>query len=210
LSTPLVHLVDDDAAVLRTLQRLLDAAELPCTAFNSPEAFLNAVGPAAAGCAVLDLAMPGIDGLGLQQALVQRDCQLPVIFLTGHGDIGASVRAMKSGAVDFLTKPVEAAPLLEAIRAALERDRIARIERDERRAIEARLATLTAREREVLQQMILGRLNKQIAAHLGAAEKTIKIHRARVLAKLGVRSLPDLTRLTQRAGITPADPGSRT
>jgi FixJ family two-component response regulator len=204
MTEPRVYLVDDDAAVLRSLQRLLDAAGLATTAFDSPEAFLDDVSPAAVGCAVLDLAMPGIDGLALQEALARRGCPLPIIFLTGRGDIPASVRAMKLGAVDFLTKPVDAGPLLDAIRAAFERDRQARAERDDRKAIEARLATLTARERDVLPHLVAGRLNKQIAADLGTAEKTIKVHRARVLAKLGVRSLADLARLAQRAGIGPA------
>jgi FixJ family two-component response regulator len=204
MSDAVVYLVDDDASVLRSLQRLLGAANLPTVAFDTPDRFLATVGPATTGCAILDLAMPGMDGLALQQALAERGCLLPVIFLTARGDVPQSVRAMKRGAVDFLTKPVEAEPLLDAIRTALARDARAHAERSERRAIEARLATLTAREREVLQHLVAGRLNKQIAAALGTAEKTIKVHRARVLAKLGVRSLPDLTRLTQRAGIDPS------
>lgn len=203
-----VYLVDDDASVLRSLQRLLGAAGLATTAFDSPETFLAAVGPTSAGCAILDLAMPGIDGLGVQQALAERGCSLPIIFLTARGDIPASVRAMKHGAVDFLTKPVDAEPLLAAIDAALARDRAQRADHDERRAIERRMQTLTSREREVLQHLVAGRPNKQIAAALGIAEKTIKVHRARVLAKLGVRSLPDLTRLAQRAGVTPTDGNS--
>jgi FixJ family two-component response regulator len=205
MSGALVYLVDDDASVLRSLQRLLGAAGLSTAAFESPTEFLAAVGPATAGCAVLDLAMPGIDGLMLQQALAERGCTLPIIFLTARGDVPQSVRAMKRGAVDFLTKPVDAEPLLEAIHAALARDERTRAEDAARRVIEARLTTLTAREREVLQYLVAGRLNKQIAAALGPAEKTIKVHRSRVLAKLGVRSLPDLTRLAQRAGIHPPD-----
>ncbi len=203
-----VHLVDDDASVLRSLQRLLAAAGLPCVAFDSPAQFLAAVGPASAGCAVLDLALPGIDGLALQQALAERDCHLPVIFLTGRGSVPASVRAMKDGAVDFLTKPVDAEPLLAAIHTALERDRVGRTERAARAVVAARLATVTAREHEVLQHLVAGLLNKQIAAALGTAEKTVKVHRARVFAKLGVRSMPDLTRLAERAGIRPAAVGT--
>ena len=203
-----VYLVDDDASVLRSLQRLLGAAGFSTSAFDSPEKFLAAVGPASAGCAVLDLAMPGIDGLSVQQALAERGCTLPIVFLTARGDIPATVRAMKHGAVDFLTKPVDAEPLLAAIDAALARDRAQRADHDERRAIERRMRTLTRREREVLQHLVAGRLNKQIAAALGIAEKTIKVHRARVLAKLGVRSLPDLTRLAQRARVTPIDANS--
>jgi FixJ family two-component response regulator len=203
-----VHLVDDDPSVLRSLQRLLAAAGLPSVAFDSPAQFLASVGPATAGCAVLDLALPGIDGLALQQALAERDCHLPVIFLTGRGSVPATVRAMKGGAIDFLTKPVDAEPLLAAVRTALERDAAARAERAARAAIAARLATLTAREHEVLQHLVAGLLNKQIAAALGTAEKTVKVHRARVFAKLGVRSMPDLTRLAERGGIRPATPSS--
>ncbi|MDZ7651595.1 MAG: response regulator [Burkholderiaceae bacterium] len=204
MTEPRVYLVDDDTAVLRSLQRLLEAAGMATTAFDSPERFLAAVGPSVAGCAVLDLAMPGLDGLAVQEALARRGCPLPIVFLTGRGNIPASVRAMKLGAVDFLTKPVDVGQLLDAIRTAFERDRQARVERDERQAIDARLATLTAREREVLPHLVAGRLNKQIAADLGTVEKTIKVHRARVLAKLSVRSLADLARLAQRAGIGPA------
>lgn len=205
-SDPRVYLVDDDAAVLRALQRLLAASGIASTAFDAPQRFLAAIDCEAAGCAVLDLAMPGLDGLALQQALAARGSTLPIVFLTGRGDIPASVKAMKHGAVDFLTKPVDAGLLLAAIRAAFDRDARARAERDERRSIEARLDTLTPREREVLRHLVAGRLNKQIAADLGTAEKTIKVHRARVLAKLGVRSLVDLARLAQSAGIDPAAP----
>lgn len=204
MSGPRVYLVDDDASVLRSLQRLVGAAGFATTAFDSAEGFLAAADPDAAGCVVLDLAMPGLDGLALQQALAARGSLLPIVFLTARGDIPASVEAMKRGAVDFLTKPVDGEALLGAIRAAFERDRRARAARAEQRALLARLATLTAREREVLQHLVAGRLNKQIAADLGTAEKTIKVHRARVLAKLGVRSLVDLARLAQRAGIAPA------
>jgi FixJ family two-component response regulator len=209
VSEPRVHLVDDDAVVLRALQRLLAAAGIPAVTFDSPARFLAEVGPDAAGCAVLDLAMPGMDGLAVQRALAERGSVLPIVFLTARGDIPASVRAMKGGAVDFLTKPVDAALLLDAVRTAFERDRRARAEREERGAIERRLATLTARERDVLPHLVAGRLNKQIAADLGTSEKTIKVHRARLLAKLGVQSLADLARLAERAGVDPAPPSGR-
>ena len=201
---PTVFLVDDDAAVLRSLERLLRAAGFAVRAFASPEAFLGQHDPAAAGCAVLDLAMTGLSGLDLQRALAARGGDLPVVFLTGRGDIPASVQAMKAGAVDFLTKPVDAADLVAAVRLALEKGRQAREARAGLGAIERRLATLSPREHEVLRHVVAGRLNKQIAADLGVAEKTVKVHRGRVMAKMAARSVADLVRMTGLAGIVPA------
>jgi FixJ family two-component response regulator len=204
--TPTVFLVDDDAEVLQALERLLTAAGLPVAAFQSPQAFLEQADREATGCLVLDLSMPGLSGLDLQQRLAEGGHSLPVIFLTGRGDIPASVRAIKRGAVDFLTKPVDGDTLLAAIRDAFARDLALRGQRDARGAIEARFARLTAREREVLRRLLTGRLNKQIAAELGTVEKTIKFHRANILRKVGVRSAVELTRLAERAGITPDGP----
>jgi FixJ family two-component response regulator len=153
------------------------------------------------GCLVLDLSMPGVTGLELQRWLLQTNSPLPIIFLTGRGDIPSSVRAMKDGAVDFLTKPVDGTDLLRSIEEALRRERETRALRDEEEAIRARLATLTRREREVLKHVVSGQLNKQIAAELGTVEKTIKVHRARVMRKMGARSLAELVRVTERAGI---------
>src|SRR5262245_32551669 len=202
--TATVFLVDDDQAVLKGLERLLHAAGFEVRAFASPQAFLDEHDPAAPGCAVLDVAMDGLNGLQLQRALAARGESRPVIFLTGRGDIPTSVQAMKAGAVDFFTKPVEAKELVSAVRLALERDRQAREARVERDMIEQRLALLTPREREVLRLVVAGRLNKQIAAALGTAEKTVKVHRGRVMAKMGVRSVAELVRLTGQVGITPA------
>jgi FixJ family two-component response regulator len=196
--------VDDDPSVLRALARLLSAAGLECRAFPSPAAFLRAHDPALPGCLVLDVALPEVDGLELQQALTGSDCARPIVFITGRGDIPTTVRAMKGGAVDFLTKPVNDSDLLAAVRNALEIDRVAREAQVEMRALKQRLASLTAREREVLMHVVAGRLNKQIAADLGTVEKTIKVHRARIMEKMAVRSLADLVRIAERLGLSPA------
>jgi FixJ family two-component response regulator len=196
--------VDDDPSVLRALTRLLSAVGFQARAFPSPAAFLQAHDPVTPGCLVLDVALPGLDGLELQQALAVSDCARPVVFITGRGDIPTSVRAMKGGAVDFLTKPVNDKNLLAAVRNAIEIDRLARETQVEMDALRQRLATLTPREREVLAQVVAGRLNKQIAADLGTVEKTIKVHRARIMAKMAVGSLADLVRIAERLGIPPA------
>lgn len=191
----IIHLVDDDPSVRRALGRLLRAAGHTCEVWDTAEAFLARPLSPAPGCAVVDLQLPGASGLDLQDRLAGRDDQLPLIFLTGRGDIGTSVRAMKGGAIDFLTKPVEPDVLLAAIATALARSREARLAREAEASVDALLAKLTPREREVLDMVVVGRLNKQIAGHLGIAEKTIKVHRARVMHKLGVRTIADLVRL---------------
>jgi FixJ family two-component response regulator len=198
---PTVFLVDDDTAVLKGLGRLLAAAGMRVAAFDSPRHFLERIDPAAPGCLVLDVAMPEFNGLELQQALAAKGCDLPIVFLTGHGDIPTSVRAMKRGAADFLTKPVDDEELLAAIRNALDRNVEVRKSHEARLAVERRLATLTTREREVLKRVVAGRLNKQIAAELGIVEKTIKVHRAHVMRKMGARTLAELLSLAERAGI---------
>lgn len=193
--SPIVHLVDDDPSVRRALGRLLAAAGHRCETHDSAEAFLARRPDTDGGCAVIDLQLPGASGLDLQARLAKLDATLPLIFLTGQGDIPTSVRAMKGGAVDFLTKPVEAAALLAAIAAALDLGRALSAARAAEASVDARLARLTPREREVLDIVVEGRLNKQIAADLGVAEKTVKVHRARVMQKLGVRTVADLVRL---------------
>jgi FixJ family two-component response regulator len=198
---PTVFVVDDDSAVLKSLTRLLRSAGLTVATFSSPAEFRRFHDPMLPGCLVLDVAMPGINGLELQQALRADGQDRSIVFLTGHGDIPMSVRAMKSGAVDFLTKPVNDDDLLKAILAAIEKDRIDRQNRDEVAEIQRLISTLTPREREVLEHVISGQLNKQTAADLGTVEKTIKVHRARVMEKLQVESVADLVRLTERAGI---------
>jgi FixJ family two-component response regulator len=203
-----VFIVDDDPGVLRALARLLAAAGYRTRTFASPEAFLAQHDPTEPGCAVFDVAMPEVDGLELQQLLFDSGIERPIIFVTGKGDIPTSVRAMRAGAVDFLTKPVSGEALLAAVARARQLDAQARAARDETASIEARLASLTPREREVLTHVVAGRLNKQIAGDLGTVEKTIKVHRGRMMMKLGVRTVQDLVRLAERAGIRPrTEPG---
>ena len=205
---PIVFLVDDEPAVLKGLSRLLRSAGLAVETFSSSQDFLNHYLPHTPGCLVLDVAMPGLNGLELQKALTAKGSALPIIFLTGHGDIPMSVQAMKRGAADFLTKPVNDDELLKAIRAALEKDRVARHARAEVAEIRQRLTTLTPREREVLEHVISGQLNKQTAADLGIGEKTIKVHRARVMEKMKAQSLVDLVRLAEKAGVGGKGAGS--
>jgi FixJ family two-component response regulator len=196
-----VCVVDDDPAVLKSLWRLLRSAGFDVATFGSPEEFLRSLAPDAEGCAVLDVSMPGLDGLALQQALSARGSQLPVLFLTGHGDIPRTVRAMKGGATDFLTKPVDDQVLLAAVRRALELDQAGRESRRELADARRRLATLTPREREVLEGVVAGSLNKQIGGDLGITEKTVKVHRGRVMEKMAVASLAELVRLSGRLGV---------
>ncbi len=198
---PTVFVVDDDVAVLKSLSRLLRSARLAVATFSSPREFLDRHDPNAPGCLVLDVAMPGLNGLELQQNLIARGHELAIIFLTGHGDIPMTVKAIKHGAVDFLTKPVDHDDLLKAVRAAIEKDRLQRQSCAEVAEIRQCLAALTPREREVLEHVIAGRLNKQIAADLGTVEKTIKVHRARVMEKMKAHSVAELVRLAGRAGV---------
>jgi FixJ family two-component response regulator len=198
---PTVFIVDDEAPVRKALSRLLRATGFAVAAFASPGEFLAQHDLHKPGCLVLDLMMPGIDGIELQRALARKGSVLPIIFITGHGDIPKSVQAMKSGALDFLTKPVNDENLLASIRAAIKRDSVARREQAELLEIRARIATLTPREQEVLQHVITGKLNKQIADDLGVVEKTIKVHRACVMKKMKVQSVAELVRLAERSGI---------
>jgi len=203
---PSVYVVDDDVEVLKGLERLLAASGLSVFVFESPNAFLAHIDRSVRGCLVLDLSMPGLNGLELQRALAGRSNELPVIFLTGRGDIRSTVQAMKLGAVDFLTKPVDADELLAAIGRAFEQDRVRRDARETKAAVEARFAALTPREREVLVLVVAGRLNKQVAAELGMVEKTVKFHRGNIMKKVGVRSVAELVRLADRAGFKPVPP----
>lgn len=201
---PRVFVVDDDPSVLKAMERVLDAAGLDVAAFDSARAFLEAYDEDVEGCLVLDVKMPGMDGLELQDVLAAHGCTLPIVFLTGHGDIPMCARAMQHGAADFLTKPADAGLLIAAIGKAFGTSRRAHEERAAKVAIEQRLRLLTLRERQVLEHLIGGKLNKQVAADLGTVEKTVKVHRSRVMQKMQVRSLAELVRLCERAGITPA------
>jgi FixJ family two-component response regulator len=197
-----VYLVDDDPEVRRALSRLLRAAGYCTRPFGSASEFLGS-GEArlSAGCIVLDLAMPGLNGFELQECLTASGCHRPIIFLTGNGDISKSVRAMKAGAVNFLTKPVDESELLAAVEEALRVDAEERAAWNTRMSISDRLNTLTPRERQVFQHVVAGRLNKQIAADLGIVEKTIKVHRARVMRKMNAGSLVELVHLASVAGV---------
>jgi len=200
---PTVFIVDDDASVLRSLQRLLRSAGWTTEAYDSAEEFLRLRDRAAAGCVILDLAMPGLDGLEVQRRLVEEGMALPIIFLTGRRDPPTIVRAMRGGATNFLCKPIDGDRLLASVAEAVEADRLFR--RDNADLIEGRqrLATLTARERQVLDRVVAGRLNKQTADELGTALKTIKVHRARMMSKMNVKSLAQLARLVERMGVLP-------
>ena len=204
-AAPAVHVVDDDAAFRKSLLRLLKAHGFAAQAYDSAPEFLKSGLAARTGCIVLDVRMPGLSGLDLQAELAKAECAMPVIFLTGHGDIPMSVQAMKKGAVDFLTKPVDEDSLLSAIHNALARNEKQLRERDGVEAVRARIRTLTEREREVMRHVIAGQLNKQIGDRLGVVEKTIKVHRARVMEKMGVPSVAELVRLCALAGIAPAE-----
>ena len=198
-----VFIVDDDAAVLRALERLLRSAGWATATYASPDDFLSQRDPADSGCLLLDVSMPGLDGLEMQKRLTEAGFALPIIFLTGHGDVSTSVKAMRGGAMNFLSKPVQDEELLASVAEAVNADRLAAKDRAEIAAARQRLTTLTVRERQVLERVVAGRLNKQIADELGTVEKTIKVHRARVMQKMEARSLVGLARLIERTGLLP-------
>jgi len=204
---PVVFVVDDDRPMRESLRRLLSSVGMTVEVFPTAQAFLSAARPEAPGCLVLDVRLPGLSGLDLQRELAKTSSTLPIIFLTGHGDIPMSVRAMKAGAVEFLTKPFREQDLLDAIRQAVERDRIARAERQELGELRRRYDTLTPRERDVMAGVVAGRLNKQIAGDLGSAEATVKEQRGQVMLKMQAGSVADLVRSASRLGIGPS--GSR-
>ena len=202
-ASQMVFLIDDEPSVLKALARVIGATGFRTASFSSPQSFLEQYEPAARGCIVLDVSMPGLTGLELQQALIEKNCSLPIVFLTARGDIPTSVRAMKHGAVDFLTKPVDDNDLIAAVDRALAREATDHVRRAQITELQMRFSTLTSREQEVLGHVIAGRLNKQIAAVLGTTEKTVKVHRARVMDKMQAQSLAELVRLSGTAGISP-------
>jgi len=194
---PLIHVVDDDASMRTALLRLLDAAGFEARGYSSTGEFLLQPPPDRPGCLLLDLRLPGPSGLDLQAALQQQNVVLPIVFLTGHATVDSSVRAMKAGAVDFLTKPVKRDILLDAVRRALARDATQRAAREEADRLRTRFASLTPRQREVFDLIVAGKLNKQIADELGIAERTVKREREQVMAKLDANSAADLGRLAE-------------
>lgn len=201
IAIPTVFLLDDEPGMVKALTRLLKVEGFTVQAFTSARAFLESYSPQTRSCLVLDVAMPELNGLELQEHLTRSGHLVPIVFLTGHGDIPMSVHAIKAGAVDFLTKPVKDADLLRAVRAALQRaveqsDLIAEVS-----SLRQRYASLTPRESEVMALVVAGQLNKQIAADLGTGEHTIKVHRARVMQKMGAESLADLVRAAERLGL---------
>jgi FixJ family two-component response regulator len=199
--TQLVFVIDDDASMREAISRLLHAIGLTVRTFGSAREFLQYRLPDIPACLVLDVRLPGLSGLDLQREMVERGIHVPVIFITGHGDIPMSVQAMKAGAVEFLTKPFRDQDLLDAVRSGIQRDRKGRKERSEVARIREDLGQLTSREREVMSLVVGGFLNKQIALRLGASEKTIKIHRGRVMQKMRADSLADLVKMSQKLGI---------
>lgn len=201
--SPVVHVIDDDRSLRTALSRLLGAAGYEVRAYASAGEFLIAERPATPGCIVLDVRMPGPSGLELQQALARQAEALPIVFLTGHGDIPMSVRAVQAGAVDFLTKPVKRDDLLRAVQAAVVKDRERRQASDQRRELRDRFAALTPREREVAMRVVGGALNKQIAFDIGCSIRTVKLYRQRAMLKMQAASLPDLVRMVEAIGARP-------
>jgi FixJ family two-component response regulator len=193
-ASPLIAIIDDDASFRRSTARLVRAAGHKVQIFGAAVDFMNSQQRSATSCIILDVRMPGLGGLELQKELAQAGGQIPIIFVTGHGDIPMSVQAMKAGAIEFLTKPFREQDLLDSIHQALQRDRAVRRENARLQDLRARYQSLTRRQRQVLSLVVAGKLNKQIAAELHTVEKTIKFHRARVMRKMGVASLAELVR----------------
>jgi RNA polymerase sigma factor (sigma-70 family) len=194
-SEPVVFVIDDDASVRDSLKNLLESVGLHTELFDSTQTFLDFHRPDLASCLVLDVRLPGLTGLEFQNELLKQGIALPIIFITGHGDIPMSVRAMKLGAVEFLTKPFRDQDLLEAVRVALERDRMRRRDEKTLAALHAHFESLTAREKEVIGLISAGLSNKQIAADMGISDATVKVHRANIMRKMQARSLADLVRM---------------
>ena len=202
---PTIFVIDDDASIRKSLSRLLRSAGYTTETFASAEEFLGRNHFDGVGCILLDVKMPGLSGTDLQEELSKADYHMPIIFITGHGNIPMSVQAMKKGAVDFLTKPFNDKELLQAIEKAIEKDTYAKAEYDETLDIRKRIELLTPRENEILPYIITGMLNKQIASKLSIAEKTVKVHRGRIMEKLDVNSVAELVRLAEKAGIKPPE-----
>jgi len=204
-STGVVYIVEDDISFRKSVDRLIRTSGFETVAFESANAFLTQASIQRPACLLLDVRLPDLDGLLLQKKLIQQGMHLPIIFMTGHGSIPMSVRAMKKGAIDFLPKPLNIQDLLKSIREALDRDLFNMKEESQKSKVGSLINTLTPREKEILRWLITGKLNKQIAYDLGITERTVKAHRCRVLEKTKVSSIAELVRLAEQAGISPAD-----
>jgi len=202
-ANPVVFIVDDDSSVRRSLERLIQSVGLTAKSFASAAQFLQSGHREQTGCLVLDVRMPEISGLELQEKLTQAGILLPIIFISGHGTVPMSVRAMKAGAMDFLQKPFDEQDLLDAVYRAIDRCSREQAQREELKELEARIRSLTPKEHEVFSWVITGMLNKNIADRLSTAEKTIKVHRASIMKKMGAQSVADLVRMAEKAGIHP-------
>ena len=205
---PVVFVVDDDPLMRESLQDLVGSVGLEARVFASPQEFLHAARPQGPACLVLDVRLPGSSGLQFQQELAKGGVDIPVIFITGHGDVPMSVRALKAGAVDFLTKPFRDQELLDAINAAVERDRAQRSDAELVAELRTRFDGLTQREREIMAHVILGRANKQIAADLGVSEATVKVHRGQIMRKMRAKSLPQLVTIGDMLALPTAKPNA--
>jgi FixJ family two-component response regulator len=202
----MVFVVDDDPSVRDAISRLLGTVGLPAQVFGSALEFLAGDRPDQPSCLILDVRLPGISGIDFQRELSKANIRIPIIFITAHGDVPMSVKAMKAGAVEFLIKPFHDQDLLDAVQMALEKDRLRRLRESEIDEFQRRLLTLTPREREVLPLVISGRLNKQIAAEMNASEATVKVHRSQLMRKMEAKSVPDLVRMAEKLGISAATP----
>jgi FixJ family two-component response regulator len=199
---PIVFVVDDDASMRQALARLLQSVQLRVEVFASPQEFLQSERPNVPSCLVLDVRLPGLSGLDFQAELAKADVRIPIVFITGHGDIPMSVRAMKAGAVDFLAKPFRDQDLLDAVTAAIQRDQKRREHENAMTDLRAHFSSLTPREREIMALVASGLMSKQIAAEVGLSEITVKVHRSHLMKKMGARSVADLVRMAEALGVT--------
>ena len=201
---PIVFVVDDDASMRQALARLIQSVQLQVAVFASPQEFLQSERPTVPSCLVLDVRLPGVSGLDFQAELAKADVRIPIVFITGHGDIPMSVRAMKAGAVDFLAKPFRDQDLLDAVTAAIQRDQKRREHENKVADLKAHFASLTPREREIMALVASGLMSKQIAAEVGLSEITVKVHRSHLMKKMGARSVADLVRMAEALEVKPA------